>query len=255
MTRPPACQRIPIRRARHRRIPVVAAGLATAYAVAATFGGLVIDVRAVSATGTTQVLNAKHVVPGAAGDVVTCDVWAIVTALDPYKNNDGMWSVSGSFLSANVSGNGSVRGKLSAARLIPYLGGGGSNGLEQDLDADGDVDVGSNVNTSAAGFFAAHHDLSPTPVTNPARFATVSFSIGQVLSLNDVTTINFRPRSSASAAVWWEDGIAIVGSDFSAGAPVEIFIPEPASVALPCLTGLSLLARGSRAIRRCSSST
>jgi len=226
-------------------------GAAVAGLAGAANAALVIDVRAVSATGSTVVQNAKTVRAGGVGDVITFNVFAVVTGANGDQADDGILSFAGSFLSGDA-GLGAVRGSLSAARSAAMLGSGGSNGLVQDLDGDGDLDVGSNNNSNAANFFSARSKDAPTPQFGMETLSgTLTMTIGQLIAggSNDLTNVNFRPRTSSTSGSWFEDGSQITSSAYSAGANVQILgnVPEPMSLGVAGLVGLGLLRRRNRA--------
>jgi hypothetical protein len=122
-------------------------------------------------------------------------------------------------------------------------GTGGSNGLVTDLDADGDLDVGSNNNASPLNFFSARSKDAPIPqFGSEVLVGTFTMTISQTGP--GFALVNFRPRLASTAASWFEDGTQITSSAFTVGAPVQIGIPEPASLALiGAVVGSALLAR------------
>jgi hypothetical protein len=208
--------------------------LASALTSASSFASLTIDLRATATTGGT-VIDAKHVqFSGVAGATVTMNVYSLVTNGNGNPNDDGTLAVIGSFLSSfsDMSGN------LEAVRDAEFTGTGSSNGLITDLDGDGDFDVGSNNNAVAANFFAARARQF-TPFTAETLIGSVTWTFTANLS---ETFLNYRPRVSSNAGSWIEDGTQITSSDVSVGAPVHIFVPEPA-FALPLLLG-ALARRG-----------
>src|SRR3954452_5625949 len=115
------------------------------------------DVRAVS-TSSGTVFDAKHVeYTGGGGGTVTFEVWSVITGYDPSNPNpDFLDYLHGSFLSAN----GGLLGDLRAQFAEEYGDFIASNGLRQDLDGDGDLDVGSNIDDSFANFFRAYSGMN-----------------------------------------------------------------------------------------------
>src|SRR5687767_10327624 len=88
----------------------------------------------------------KAVTVSSVGQVVSLDVWAVITAGDTDAANDAFQWAHGSFLSSDVGG-GAASGTLAATLSDPFAAGNGaSNGAQTDLDGDGDLDVGSNNN-------------------------------------------------------------------------------------------------------------
>jgi hypothetical protein len=224
-------------------------GAAVAGLGLAARAALVIDVRATSANGGAVLHNPKLVLVQNAtpGAVITFDVFGVVTDNNNAVSFDqGILSFEGSFLSTNV-GNGSVRGDLLARRAATFLGTGGSNGFVQDLDADTDLDVGSNNNASSVNFFRARSTSAPAHVPGvEALVGTVTMTLTSNTGgfHTQVTHVNFRPRVSSTAASWFENGTQITSSDFSSGPPVVLQnVPEPAALGLLGVTGACALAR------------
>jgi hypothetical protein len=230
------------------------AGLSSAAQASLTF-----DVRAVLGTGAATVVNAKQVNisnPLAAG-TVTFNVFAVVSpdgGDDANALNEGFTSGAGNFLTTGTS----VKGNLQAFRSAPYSAAtGSSNGTMQDLDGDGDLDVGGNNTSGAANFFNPRA-IAPWP--DPAAsgqeilVGTVVLTLRSDLSLAGTadTLMNFavKPGNPINTAGWVENG-AVVGSNpngtpphvFAPGADVHLVVPEPASIGMLGLAGLGMLAR------------
>lgn len=219
---------------------VLLSGAAVAGLGAAANASFVVDLRATGVTGGGTVVDEKHVQNVVVGSVVTFSIYGQATGNDGSTANDGVLSFAGSLL----SNGGTVLGNLSAARDATFLGTGGSNGLAQDLDADGDLDVGSNTPSASANFFSPRATGAPTPVFGPqVLVGTATFTVSAA-GLTE-TSVNFRPRVASTAGSWFEDGSQITSSAFTAGAPVSVAagIPEPTSLALVGLAGLGMLAR------------
>jgi MYXO-CTERM domain-containing protein len=218
-------------------------GAAVAGMSAAADAALVIDLRATGVTGQGTVANEKTVTNVAPGSIVAFDVFAITTDSNNGNTSDqGILSFAGSFLSAG----GTTEGNLVAARAATMTGTGGSNGLVTDLDADGDLDVGSNNNASALNFFSARSTTAPTPQFGmTVLVGTLAMTITEATPLE--TLVNFRVRVAGTAGSWFEDGSQITSSNFSPGSPVSVNgIPEPAALGLAGLTALGALARRRR---------
>jgi hypothetical protein len=220
---------------------------------------LTIDMRATSATGSTVVLDAKHVTPGGAGDVINFEIWGLVPGHDADATNDGILSFAGSLLSSDV-GTGSTHGPLLAVRDPRFTANSSSNGTQTDLDGDGDLDVGSNNDVDAAsGFFIGRASTAPDPVIgNQLLIGTASLTMGQVNPLG-LTNVNFRYRGSVngdqSIASWLEDGqwhFHFGAGDYHVGAPVMIGVPEPAGIAT-VMAGALVATRFRRRHGRCDS--
>jgi hypothetical protein len=184
------------------------------------------------------------------GQVINLQVLALVTDANNTPSEDGFEDCTGSFLSTAVDGH-AIAGNLDCtANVAPFNANGAFVGTVQDLNGDGNLDVGSNVtaasNQSTASYFFARASplqtsASPyaTIVGNALEFqiATLTYT---VTSLNEggTTDINFRPFVAGipEAAGWTEGGAERdnVNGVFQAGAPYVVsdpaIIPAPVAV-------------------------
>jgi hypothetical protein len=144
--------------------------------------------------------------------------------------------------------------------VSPFDGTSFQNGSVQDIDSDGDLDLGSAGSTGGGKFFARGNSPIALDVVVDANTAKVQ--IGQltftVTALGaGVTDVNFIPRTDATggnlaaAALWSQDSEFIsynpTTGTFAAGAPIHITaVPEPATLGLLSLTSVGLLARPRR---------
>lgn len=181
----------------------------------------VIDVRVVGASGT-----GKSAIVGAVGQVVQLQVRAIVTGKDASGSNDGFQGIAGSFLST-MTATGSVRGKLSAGNTAPFNARSAQAGKLQDLNGDGNQDVGTN-STGTLSFGDAFNARANSLIYNAAHtflIGSLSFTVTS-LSSSQATQINFRPRlvPGQTSAAWSEDklGRNEFTSSLSVGGPVTI---------------------------------
>jgi hypothetical protein len=142
----------------------------------------------------------------------------------------------GSFLS---SAGGAVLGNLSATRVAPFNALGSTDGKIQDLDSDGDLDVGSE-GTVASDYFNARSSTmtfgsDPGP-TGAAQFklADLTFTVTQIVDPGGTTEVNFRPRPGSLRAIWREDDTPYNSGNntFAAGAPVVVTVQQqpPATI-------------------------
>jgi MYXO-CTERM domain-containing protein len=243
---------------------------------------LTIDVRALQINGANigGANTAKSITQFAVGDVITFGVFADVTGSNPAKFQT-LQSFSGSFLSTG----GTTLGNMvpAASRAVPFNASSSSVGLAQDLDNDGDLDIGSNNDADAANFFADRANVligphstndqggSPFGTTPPTsipggteyRAGTLRLTI---TAAGTPTLVNFRPRVAGTAATWSEDADenvffdpdlqtniitysgGTVGTIFLAGTPVAVGVgggttPEPATLSLAGLAGLAMVRR------------
>jgi hypothetical protein len=161
--------------------------------------------------------GAKSAAVTSVGQVVNLEAWAVVTGSNGNPADDGVQDIIGSFLSSNVSGGGGANGTLRVTRAAPFNGIGSQDGVQRDLDGDGDLDVGSNTAGDVANyFFGRSTGLTLTGGTSSGN--THSYKVADltftVTSLNSgQTNINFNPEPtkptfpSYATAVWQEDGV------------------------------------------------
>ena len=233
--------------------------------------GLIYDVRfAASQPAGVNVGGTKAVTvnTSATGAVVNLELWATITNPTTAGTQKSFSTGQGSFVSSIGLGlsklHGNLRGGAAEATISTvnntagYNGTGATSGFVQDLNADGDLDVGNLVN--AAGglgntWFVAVGPASFAQAGAGGAGADASFLIGTTtftvtdnsLIAGDLASINFTPRvrTSGTAATttnhrWWEDGatlITVAGNSplVSVGLPAIISvnaIPEPSTLAL-----------------------
>jgi len=274
------------------------------FAASQADASLVIDVRALSATAGATVSNGGKTVVTTAGTpvTVTLGVFARVSGVnstqntgdfgggggDDKRNDDSVQTVVGSYQSVGgLLGNlttGAAGAQVTPKSTVqPTSASGSTNGLAQDWDSDGDLDIGqagtdpTNMFAARAGSASAATVFGPlasnpgiTP--NAKGWSSIDGSAGlnnndtiintttgeiQIGSLRFVTSgngglntfVNFVPRpvTDAGGALWFEDGAATGKTPgtgaFSISTPVNVIVPEPASLALLGVASLGLLAR------------
>lgn len=193
-------------RGRAAAILAAAAAVTCAALLAPTArASLVIDVEALTLNG-VPVSDPKNVRLQAPGDVLTFRLIATVTGADANGANDGFQSAQGSLLTM-----GPLAGNISPITLTaPFNGAGSQAGTQQDLDSDGDLDVGSNNNAAGTGFIntrAASMQTGGTPAANGQSFVIATSSFTLTSSAAATAALNFRTRTGAAgAATWQEDG-------------------------------------------------
>ena len=226
---------------------VGAAGLA-GFGASKADAALLIDIRATGATTSgTGVVDPKTVVLANAGDTVTLGVFAAVSGTNGI-NDENFQSIFGLLNSA-----GALKGNLSGGYLPAFFTAGSSqNGSVVDWDSDGDLDIGlSPTNSGVTGKFSGR---SPAPTAMPSLGGAVQVGefVFTATTASDFTNVNFTIRNSngnnvAAAGLWFEDGGTVSKnptlSPASVGTPVNISVPEPASLGLMALASVGLLGR------------
>jgi len=225
-------------------------GAAVAGLSSGTQASLTYDLRAaLSSNPNNVVVDGKNVNVTQASGTITFNVFAVVVASDNGNALDeGFVAGNGNFLSTGAS----VKGNLAALRGPLYLGTGGSDGTIQDLDNDGDLDVGGTNTTGAANFFNPRVGTAPTPIMGASQLVgTVTMSLtGGTLSGNTLVNFQVKPGNPLGTAQWIENGVSTIANGttaiFQAGPDVVLhttIVPEPTTIGLIGLAGLGMLAR------------
>jgi len=192
-------------------------------------------------------------------------------------NDDSLNIVTGSFnstgaLLGNLSSNATGQGVSYNTRQAPFNGPGSVNGIASDWDSDGDLDIGAagtdptnmfvaragattfaalqNGNTKSylsGGVFNLNTDETIIdPTTSELRIGTLRFVVTGASGSSNVNFVQ-RPTTDAGSALWFEDGVATGKSPgtgaYLVGAPVNVAVPEPATLGLLGIASLGLLAR------------
>jgi hypothetical protein len=229
-------------------------------------GVLNIDIRATSVSGGGTLVNPKLVALPVPGTVIRFDIFAVVVGTNGSTADDRFISVSGSWRSSNGGLRGNIETDLVRTVTDPdtgeivtagFDGAGSSVGLQQDLDGDGDLDVGSNVDDNPNHFWAASFSLAPQGVaagsTNPLTGGRkIGFGTFTVFDTG-MSFLNFDGRNALTAATYIQDGQLIHEPSIDGLVPVQTNVPEPASLGVAALSALSFRrsrARHDRAGRR-----
>jgi len=228
-------------------LPLLAAGIGIPVETAA--GDLFADLRVAGQSD-------KNVTITHIGQVVPMDLYIRVTGENDDYTDDALWKFYSSFKSTNVN-RGSVLGSMRVTATLPFCGmcyqdsrtGGVYN---QDLDGDGDLDLGSADHGDANGWFLARAPYFVSAEGNgPAEFhvATLNFTVTQFLSPGEdaATDINAFPRLNDDS-IWLEDGQpknrVLSGADgapsgqddpLKFGAPVSLVLSPELRATLPPL--------------------
>jgi hypothetical protein len=167
---------------------------------------LTIEVRNTDGSASTTVTQV--------GQVINLEVLAVISSANNEPTEDGLEDFSGSFISTE-NGDHSIDGNLAVTEnLAPFKANGTSPGVIQDLNGDGNLDVGSNSALNTEDYFDCR--ASPlqssdtgTIVGNDLEFdvATMTYTVTK-LNSGGQTSINFVPYTSQSqdAAAWAEEG-------------------------------------------------
>ncbi len=171
------------------------------------------------------------------GEVLNLDVYAVVTGANLQSDQDAVQDVTGSFISSAAYSN-AIDGNLAATVIGPFDANGYQNGTQQDLNGDGNIDVGSNTATAIEGYFFARDAGVDTNGTNQngslvVQLGTLTYTVTN-LSEGGQTDINFVPRPSSPipgtgyySAVWTEDNADAndIINTFEGGSPFEVTDP------------------------------
>ncbi|MGE5608499.1 MAG: PEP-CTERM sorting domain-containing protein [Bacillota bacterium] len=213
------------------------------------------------------------------GEVFNYDVYAVVTGVNDNLSDEALQSIHGRFVSKDING-GILRGTLAASPLAPYNDPPSTGGQSQDLDGDGDLDLGGMDPASPSGYFVARvSPIKGIPYSNGTpqefKFAALTFTVTEVLAaqVNADTLIQFEQRPAYSAGLWIVDGelrswcleqgqtqgsgfmlaaaeagpVADPEGFFFPAASLAAAVPEPAGMSMLALGALGLLWRRGRA--------
>jgi hypothetical protein len=119
-----------------------------------------------------------------------------------------------------------------------------SVGLQQDLDGDGDLDVGSNDPTVAANHYAVRYangqEYAPAGTPGGALIGSGSFTVTGG-SATAATLINFFGRNAQTGSLYMEDGNVLLRPSFDSPAANGILltsVPEHLSPSVVAMIGL-----------------
>jgi hypothetical protein len=200
--------------------PVLTAAVMAGLGASQALASLTVDLRVTTTIGGGTVVNNKTVTGVVPGATVIMQIWAQLTGSAGNQTAgiaQCMQSFGGSYLST-----GALLGNIQTLILnAPWGAQSSSAGFQQDLDGDGDLDVGSNNNGDAANFFSARSGslLGPKstnatgdplagftsqPIAGGTEYllGVIRFTVGQAGS---TTTVNFRGRNDHTGAVWAEN--------------------------------------------------
>lgn len=203
--------------------------------------------------------GAKSITVTAVGDVVAFEVYGLLDSATAAA--DGISSAGGSVRSAA----GGLLGSLSTVAVQSTFNGiGNSSGTAQDLDADTDIDVGGTTTNSNPAYVKFVTGNGANPVAgSELLLGTLSFTVTSLDELG--TSVNFVPsvlttgtgtsrlyhQFTVDGTAYTNNGNSATGTgnnSVTAGTAVGIsVVPEPASLAVLGLGGLTLLGRKRKA--------
>jgi hypothetical protein len=168
------------------------------------------------------------------GQVLNLDLVATITSANGIASQDSLQDVNGNMISSAATAH-SVAGNLAATNVAPFTGAGAAPGTQQDLNGDGNIDVGGdNPNNSVGEFFARSTNPEGstvgTTVGNSLEFviAHVAYTVTH-LNGGGATDINFVivPTSLPQNAAWSEElkPLNNLTGTFQAGAPFVVSDP------------------------------
>ena len=174
---------------------------------------LTVELRASDGSSSATVSN---------GQVLTLDVLGVVTAGTAGSSDTalttgdptsfGINDVTGSMVSTGIYSN-DVAGNMTTTVLGPFQANGWQAGTAQDLNGDGNIDVGSNDSSQIEGYFFARHggiDTSGTVSGSSMviKLGTVVYTVTNLHGGGE-TDINFVPRPTTATAISadWYDGV------------------------------------------------
>lgn len=186
--------------------------------------------------------NPKMATVSSVGQVVTIDEFATITGTTS-GTNDELWEIDGSLLSSKTA-SGAVNGNLSNTINYPFNTGlSWFNGTAQDLNGDGNLDVGSNDNADAMGFVVAraggpvgsnYGTVSGDSAT--WLVSTLTYTVTK-LNVGESTDVNWRWRDGLDAgaydAIWVEDGDSLNDATGTIGLGAPVVISDPSLIPPP----------------------
>jgi hypothetical protein len=251
----------------HRRFNKIVLAAIACLPANAALAGLTFNLRATSVNGAAlSGAQTQHNIPNAGvGDVIAFDVFVLIVGTDANFTNDRMNSVDGSFRSTSLVAGAGPSGTLrmdvvhsvfdDAGEIIMhgFDDPGWSAGLQQDLDGDGDLDVGSNNDASANNYWAAVWGIFSSGVgaglPNGRKVGFGTFTVTSAPAGS--TLVRFVGRNASTAGNYFQDGVfraePTVDSTFADSILVST-VPEPAS-AVAIGAGLAALGRRVRSKR------
>jgi uncharacterized protein (DUF2141 family) len=190
---------------------------------------LTIDLRVSGAS------NPKATTVSNVGQTLTIEEWATITgSTTATSSNDQVWDSYGSVISTKSKST-SIDGNLSAATVTQYAYN-QQDGKVQDLNGDGNLDVGSNSPSDVEDYVFVRSPNMPGTFSGDSvsyELATFTYTVTS-LAQGGSTSINFVLPTAAPgggySAVWYQDGAGFNSSSdptgYQVGAPIVISDPS-----------------------------
>jgi hypothetical protein len=204
-----------------------------------------VDVR--GSDGSSKLANVTSV-----GQVVTLQLWATVTGSNNTGTDEALQTIAGSIestRSANTSATGNLANTTGPTSPFNSLGGSQSP-TAQDLNSDGQTDLGSNNPATSDGYL---YSRAPSPETNgTVSGPSMSFHVFDFqytvtsLGTSGQDSINFVPfhlTGGGFTGIWREDGVPFNDQTGTilAGAPFVIKGPSSGADTTPPTSSVSPL--------------
>jgi hypothetical protein len=171
----------------------------------------------------------------AVGQVLNLDLVATITSANGVTSEDALQDVDGNLISSAGTSH-SVAGNLAATNVSPFTAPGSAPGAQQDLNGDGNLDVGGDNPDNSTGEFFAHSINAEGPNTGTIVGNSVEFVIARVtytvtrLNGGGTTDINFVtvPSGLPQEAAWIEGNQpkSNLTGTFQGGAPFVVSDPS-----------------------------
>ncbi len=227
-----------------------------------------------TSAGVTIAPDFKSAVANAPGDVIALSLFAILNNANGNNADDGLTQTNGSFTSNNGGLQGNLRGDTNFVaggntqqnNVAGFQAGVSQSGFSfNNIDGDGDLDVGSLVQTGsfnpapwfiAVGGTGAGGTTFGTGATTSATtllIGATTFTLGASALANQSTLVNYVPRIKTDGTIGQRnlhkfvlDGaiVSLAGNDanLAVGTPVTLsLIPEPSAFGMVLLGAMGLV--------------